>query len=151
MSCCNNSSFEKFEDFERQGKPMDCNDHPGDISEFKNKAELLVCCDGRTVKVESNTVEAKKLDIKIKKFEDKKCVIAGDTITYTCIIKNDSHMMLDNVQFVDHFSKGLKYEPGTFKVNGHEKHPTVKGNDIFYDIKNFEKGEIEIAFKCKVL
>lgn len=122
-------------------------------NEYKNKASVEVCNNGGEAhKVTSNEVEAKKLALRVLKYEDVCLVFEGDTITYTIKICNDSYVDLFDVEFEDNIPHGLRYEANSFKVNNHLKTPHLNGQKLSYRINKLdERSETTICFKVKVL
>lgn len=119
--------------------------------EFKNKTTLEVKCNDEPRKITSNEVEAKKIEVRLIQFEDVHLVFEGDIITYTTKICNDSCVDLYDAEFEDCIPNGLCYEHCSFKVNGDEKTPRIKGQNLSFIFKKLEKeSETTVCFKVKV-
>ena len=117
---------------------------------IKNKAcvEMEMC--GKVHVLESNTVEAKKINIEISKSQNCDFCFTGDILQYTIKIYNDSDVDLCEVEFIDDF-EGTEFMGGSFRVDGRRAPAQVIGNQIRYLIQELKaKKEMFITFDARV-
>jgi len=126
----------------------DCRDN---MKEFKNRAELEVICEGQEHKVFSNTVEARKADVRIHKSQGKRCFFEGDMIEYTIDICNASGFKLCGAKFIDKLPHGLRFVEDSFRVNGHRKHAHFAHDTVEFELGELDCGNTVITFCCRVM
>lgn len=115
---------------------------------LKNKSSLEVVACGKKHKIDSNEVEARKINLIIKEEQNCDVVFAGDEIEYKVKIFNDSHVAVCNIEFDDVFSECGEYKKDSFKVNGCKEHPHVEGHHIKFKIDEIKPHqEIIICFE----
>lgn len=122
------------------------------VDRYRNRATLEIGHANHIHTITSNAVEAQKIAVRVEKYEDIDWVFEGDTITYTIKLCNECGIELADAIFVDNIPEGLRYEFGSFKVNGHIKNPHISGRRITYKLAKFDRhSEVIITFKVKVL
>lgn len=115
---------------------------------LKNKSSLQVEVCGKKHKIESNEVEARKINLIIKEEQNCDFVFCGDEVEYKVKIFNDSHVTVRNVEFNDTFSECGRYKKDSFKVNGRKEHPHVNDEHIKFNIDEIKPHqEIVICFE----
>ena len=124
----------------------------GDDRKFVNEAELEIFDCDEIIKVKSNRVVAKKVDVKLEKFQSKRCVVEGDKESYTIKIKSGCGFDLENAIFKDLIPFGMKYINGTFKVNGKHENPQLIGRALEFKLHKILRDEnILVEFDTEVL
>lgn len=132
---------------------LKCNwENCDDDRKFVNEAELEIFDCDEVIKVKSNRVVAKKVDVKIEKCQSKRCVVEGDKEHYTIKIKSECGFDLENAIFKDFVPFGMKYINGTFKVNGKHENPQLIGRVLEFKLHKICRDEIiVIEFDTEVL
>lgn len=119
--------------------------------EIKNEAEIELFLCGKKHTVKSNEVEAKIVEITVKKEQSCNFAFNGDEIEYKVTICNESGVNLNNVKFVDELSRELKFERESFKVDSKKETAHLNGNTLTYTIPEIKaKHHKVITFECEV-
>lgn len=160
--CCGNAEPRK-NDFEvirenRLEERFECEKHESekqydkreDLREekLKNRSSIQVEACGKKHKIESNEVEARKINLTVREEQNCDCVFAGDEVGYKVRIYNDSHVAVRNVEFVDTFSECGRYKKGSFEINGRKENPHADDHCIRFNIDEIKPHqEVLICFE----
>jgi uncharacterized repeat protein (TIGR01451 family) len=107
---------------------LTCGANVGDI--ITNKARATYTLNDINKSAVSNEVNAtvvsqEKSNIWVEKSIDKPVVGIGEIVRYTIKVHNDGTIAASNVVLYDLMPRGVKYEVGTFKINGMSVTPTL--------------------------
>ena len=107
-------------------------------------------CDGKHT-IESNTVEAEAVNIKVEKEQSCDKVLVGEKLKYTVLIINECGTEVHDLLFRDTFDECTIFVKGSFTVNGKPETPDVYGNKLAFRIEKLESCEtITITFEVEV-
>lgn len=128
----------------------------GDV--ISNTANATYIVNGTAKSAVSNEVDVtvtaqEQSKIWVEKSVDKSFVGIGELVRYTIKVHNDGSTVASNVKLYDLMPKGLKYEAGTFKVNGMSTTPTlsISGTELSTTIPTIAShGVAEITFMAVV-
>jgi len=129
----------------------------GDV--ISNTAVASYDIDGKCIrKIDSNTIgivvkAPEKSNIWVEKSVDKSVVGIGEIVLYTITVHNDGVDAAENVKIYDLMPHGVKYKPGTFKVNGIAVMPTlsIDGTELSTVISAIPShGVVEVTFIAEV-
>ncbi|MDD5405405.1 MAG: hypothetical protein PHE73_00530 [Sulfurovaceae bacterium] len=124
----------------------------GDV--IKNTANATYTVNGTTKSAVSNEVDVRvtaqeQSNIWVEKSVDKSLVGIGELVRYTIKVHNAGATAASNVTLYDLLPLGVKYEAGTFKVNGMSVTPTlsIDGTELSTTISTIaSQGQVEITF-----
>ncbi|MDD5360310.1 MAG: hypothetical protein PHI02_08585 [Sulfurovaceae bacterium] len=124
----------------------------GDV--ITNTANTTYTVNGISKSAASNEVDVtitsqEENKIWVEKSVDKSVVGIGEIVRYTIKIHNDETVAVDNIVLNDLMPQGVKYEAGTFKVNGMSVIPTlsIDGTELSTTISTIAShGQVEITF-----
>ena len=118
----------------------------------RNKALLEVPMCDQTVVLETQELEAEKLDICFEKEQNCNAVFVGGCIKYAVKICNQSDCEIKNLTFKDILDECMELCCQSFTVNGVHEHPEICGREILYKLPCLKPhvGTI-IMFKVRVV
>lgn len=118
---------------------------------IKNEADIELRLCGKDYKIESNCVEAKKIDVFILQEESCGFVLCGEKIKYTFKVCNKSDVKLFNLKFKDCLESDLDFIPGSFTVDGKKEHAQCDQHIVTYTIPELCAFEEKlVTFECLV-
>ena len=134
---------EKQEEFKDEEK---CRDEV-----IKNKAAVEIKICGQKHLFESNEVEAKKINIVVKKEQSCEFYFPGDVIEYKVKIFNDSDCGICGCLFEDIIPKGKEFLKNSFKVNGKKERAEFENGKVKFELPELKKKEeLLISFDVRV-
>jgi len=115
----------------------------------KASVDIELCDMMRTI--DSNTVEAEAINIKVVKEQSCDKVLVGENLKYTVKIINECGPVVHDLLFKDTFDECTKLVEGSFTVDDHPETPDVHENTLSFWIDKLESCDIiTITFEVKV-
>jgi len=119
-------------------------------NKIKNHATVEIeLCDEKHV-IESNTIEAEAVSIKLEKEQSCSQVMVGGKIKYTVKIINECGAEVHDLLFKDTCDECTKFVEGSFMVGEHHVTPEIHDHTLSYKIDKLESCDtITITFEVE--